>query len=387
MGAGRVLCDDVLRRRMRTLVLSVSSTVGRSVGRSVDPGTTSRHFGAETKTCTNLEILDLSCNIIGDKGAVSLAESVKCCLKLVRLNLSLNRIGDVGAMAVANATKCLVYLCSDYITNTNDILQHVSGHNVDFHTLTFSGCGIGDSDVESLLHLIDELGVIDSKAMCELSMKTVQCYSSVHVLDISSNDISCHGAVALSSCLKYFPYLEELDISSNNIEAQGAIAIASSLSGHLHKLNISNNRIPSSGANSIADALKQCTHLEELNIRDNQIGDVGLCVLASTFCHYAQCLHKLDISNNNIGINGVNAIANALKQCTHLEELNISNNRIEKDRACSLASTFCHYAQCLHCRAGSEASNPATHSHFCCMSVRASVRASVTHALFMIFTS
>ena len=36
MGAGRVLCDDVLRRRMHTCVLSVSSTVGRSV----DPGTT-----------------------------------------------------------------------------------------------------------------------------------------------------------------------------------------------------------------------------------------------------------------------------------------------------------------------------------------------------------
>ena len=34
MGAGRVLCDDVLRRRMRTCVLSVSSMVGRSVCRS-----------------------------------------------------------------------------------------------------------------------------------------------------------------------------------------------------------------------------------------------------------------------------------------------------------------------------------------------------------------
>ena len=56
MGAGRVLCDDVLRRRMRTCVLSVSSMVGLSVGRSVGlsipalrHGTTSRHFGAETK--------------------------------------------------------------------------------------------------------------------------------------------------------------------------------------------------------------------------------------------------------------------------------------------------------------------------------------------------
>ena len=44
MGAGRVLCDDVLRRRMRTCVLSVSFMVGRSVCRS-----TSRHFGAEIK--------------------------------------------------------------------------------------------------------------------------------------------------------------------------------------------------------------------------------------------------------------------------------------------------------------------------------------------------
>ena len=34
-GPGHVLCDDVLRRRMRTCALSVSSTVGQSV----DPST------------------------------------------------------------------------------------------------------------------------------------------------------------------------------------------------------------------------------------------------------------------------------------------------------------------------------------------------------------
>ena len=64
MGAGRVLCDDVLRRRMRTCVLSVSSTVGRSVGRSVNPSTTSRHFGAETKMC-----MENLLGIIGKVGA------------------------------------------------------------------------------------------------------------------------------------------------------------------------------------------------------------------------------------------------------------------------------------------------------------------------------
>ena len=342
-------------------------------GCGIDDNTASTIIAEGLKQCRNLKILDLSCNRISDKGAVSLAESVKCCLELVRLNLSLNRIGDVGAMAVASATKCLVYLCGNYITNTNGLDHQVSGHNVDFHTLTFSGCDIGDSGVESLLHFMD-----DSKA---LSTKTVQCYSSVHVLDISSNNISHHGAVALSSCLKHFPHLEELNISSNNIGAEGAIVIASSLSGHIHKINIS---ISSSGAKAIADALKHLakslaepfylikldisynkigyevegcktisgtlshfTHLEELNISFNHIGGDGACVLARSVCNFAQCLHKLDISTNSIGSDGANAIADALKHCTHLEELAVSHNTLGNEGACILASTFNRYAQTL----------------------------------------
>ena len=307
--------------------------------------------------CTNLEILDLSCNRIGDIGAVSLAEGIKLARKLEKLNLSLNNISDVGALAVVNATKCLVYLCGNSITNTNDILQHVS--NVDFHTFTFSACDIRDSD------LFIEESRIDSKAPCE------QCYSGVHVLAISSNYISYHGAIALSSCLKYFPYLEELHISSNadrGIGAQGTIAIASALSGNLHKgnntkainlakslanplnfvkLDISYNHIGYEGCKAISGVLNHCTHLEELNISGNDIGDDGACVLVSIFFHYAQCLLKLNISYNSIRRDGANAIADALKHCTHLEELNISCNHIGGDGACVLARSFCHYAQCL----------------------------------------
>ena len=327
--------------------------------------------------CTNLEILDLSCNIIGDIGAVPLAEGIKLAQKLEKLNLSLNNITDVGALTVVNATKCLVYLCGNSITNTTDILQHmhVSGQNVDFNTLTLSGCGIRDSDAESLLHFIEESSVIDSKALCELSTKTLRCYSSVHVLDISSNYMSYHGAIALTSCLKYFPYLEELHISSNmGVGEKGAIAIANALSDnlctHLEELNISGNHIGDDegcilarslcqcllkldishnsirvdGANAIADALKHCTHLEELNISGNHIGDDGACVLARSFCHYAQCLLKLDISYNDITSDSANSIADALQHCTHLEELNISGNFIEDDGACVLARSI---SQCL----------------------------------------
>ena len=314
-------------------------------GCGIDDNTVSILAGG-LKYCTSLETLDLSCNRIGDKGAISLANSVNCCFKLAKLDLSLNRIGDVGAKAMANlTTKCVVYLCSDYITNTNDTLYQVSGHNVDFHTLTFSDY----SGVKSLLHFIEEssFNVIDSKALSELPIRTVQCYSDVHALDITSNNISCHGAVVISSCLKYFTHLEELDISSNILEAQGAIAIASSLSGNLHKLNISNNSISNSGIRAIADTLKHCVNLVELDISQNVMDNDGAIALAEALkCHSK--LHKLDISYNHVGSDGANAIADALNHCSHLEELIVSHNNFGEDGASSISRSFCYYAQCLH---------------------------------------
>ena len=47
MLGGRFLCDDVFYVDACALVYFQFHP--RSVGRSVDPGTTSRHFGAETK--------------------------------------------------------------------------------------------------------------------------------------------------------------------------------------------------------------------------------------------------------------------------------------------------------------------------------------------------
>ena len=321
-----VLLDD--------LICSHNCTELYLTGCGIDDNTVS--FLADgLKHCKIIRILDLSCNRIGDKGAFSLAKSVKCCLKLVRLNLSLNRISDVGAIAVASAANCTakVYLCGNYITNTNDILQYI---NIFIYSLTFSGCTIGDSGVKSLLHFIK----LDSKPMSNVQ--------SVCVLDISCNNISCHGAVALSICLKYFPHLEELNVSSNNIGAEGAIAIASSLSGHIHKLSIGNNNISSCGTRAIANALlRHCTMFRELDISLNLMNDDGAIALAEALKHCKK-LNILNIGYNNIGNEGANAIADALNHCTHLEELTVCHNNFREDGICAIARSFNHYSQYLH---------------------------------------
>ena len=51
MGAGRVSCDDGYVDACAPVYFQFHPrSVGRWVGRSVNPGTTSRHFGAETKS-------------------------------------------------------------------------------------------------------------------------------------------------------------------------------------------------------------------------------------------------------------------------------------------------------------------------------------------------
>ena len=306
------------------------------------------------KTSAHLEILNLSCNNIGDKGALSLANSIKLRDKsLHKLDLGLNRICNAGAKAVVNATKCQVYLCNDSITNTDDIFRD----NVYFHTLTFRRCNFKDSSILCLLRFLEEYAVDHG-------------VSHVSAFDISSINISCHGAKSLSGCLKYFTHLKELNISFNDIVSEGAIAITESFKYfgcHLDKLDMSNNNMGSEGIKALADALQYCTNLRALDISNtnaqdsagmvalgdalkhchlrglvlsyNIIGSDGACSIASSF---SQCLCKLHIKSCGIGVEGCKAIAKALHHCINLSEFDISYNYMSQSCTVEIAEALKH---------------------------------------------
>lgn len=62
-------------------------------------------FVHSLKTNPNLATLDLSNNLIGDKGAKALAETLKTNLTLITLYMSSYSIGDNGDQALAEALK------------------------------------------------------------------------------------------------------------------------------------------------------------------------------------------------------------------------------------------------------------------------------------------
>ena len=55
--------------------------------------------------CTELQLLSLSCNHIGNKGAMALACALVANHSLIELDLQCNAIGDEGAVAIAEAVK------------------------------------------------------------------------------------------------------------------------------------------------------------------------------------------------------------------------------------------------------------------------------------------
>ena len=341
-GAASLANSIKLYQKLRTLNLSLNRIGDVGVRALANSG---------LKTSAHLEILSLNCNNIGDKGAFSLADNINKSLQ--KIDLSLNRICNAGAKAVVTATKCLVYLCNDSITNTDGILRD----NVDFHTLTFRRCNFQDSSILCLLHFLEKY-VVDHGV------------SHVSAFDISCNSISCHGAKALSRCLKYFIHLKELNISDNHIGSQGAIIIAESFEHfacHLDKLEMRRNDIRDEGAEALADALQYCTklcaldisynntqdsaamvalggalkhcHLQDLILSYNYIGCDGACSIASSFSWY---LCKLHIKSCGIDVEGCKAIAKALHHCINLRELDISSNYMPQSCTVELAEALKH---------------------------------------------
>jgi len=89
----------------------------------------------------------------------------------------------------------------------------------------------------------------------------------------------------------------------------------------LTSVDVSSNSIKEVGAVVIAEAIKQGkSPLTTLNLRDNDIGDVGVAAIAEQ----AKSLTWLDVSSNAIGLKGAFAIAEAIMFLTTLDLFNMS---------------------------------------------------------------
>ena len=331
--------------------------------------------------CSNIKILELSLNHIGDEGALALVHSIESCLSLHTLNMSCNCVGDDGAMAIAKAIVSKhdknfnLHLWNNNITKHGaDALLQIK-KDINFKSLDIYSRNIGSSgaaavslflakyksegqaptdasnDFQKLFTLnlsCNSIGNVGAKELA--GTLKIGSHLKLTSLNLSSNSIGFDGTTALADTLKYCTALGTLDISNNNICVAGVKALACALKHcvDLHTLNISCNRLQD-GAVALSDLIKHCPNLCKLIIADNSIGVHSSPVLADAI-KYCKNLHILDISRNNIGVKGATFLADAIKYCKNLHILDISHNDIGVKGAIALSGAIkqCVKLQTLH---------------------------------------
>ncbi|XP_076842293.1 uncharacterized protein LOC143486764 isoform X1 [Brachyhypopomus gauderio] len=252
---------------------------------------------ALSSNSASLSELDLSSSDLQDSGVELLSaglENPHC--KLEGLSLSGCSIGEEGCAALCSALK-----------------KNSSSH---LRELNLGGTHLGDSGVKQLSSLLKNPNCKIEKlnfSHCKLSEESCSHLASV----LSSN----------------FSSLAELDLSFSGLQDSGVKLLSAGLETphcKLEGLSLSGCSIGEEGCAALCSALKKnpSSHLRELNLGDNVLGDSGVKQLSDILEDPHFKLEKLHLSGCSITEEGCAALCSALKKNpSHLRELDLNDNK------------------------------------------------------------
>ncbi|XP_056608330.1 NACHT, LRR and PYD domains-containing protein 12-like [Triplophysa dalaica] len=131
------------------------------------------------------------------------------------------------------------------------------------------------------------------------ALKTHKC--QLHILRLSSCDLTVECCASLSSCLQSSNCLRELDLSNNDLKDSGVKLISDALKTHncqLHTLRLSGCMVTDEGCCYLASALSSNpSHLRELDLSYNHPQHSALQLLSDTLKDPNYTLNKLNVDH------------------------------------------------------------------------------------------
>ena len=170
-----------------------------------------------------------------------------------------------------------------------------------------------------------------------LLLKEICSSSTIVHLDVSNNDITPDGFENIGKILSYHPSLISIDISSyeglhrNRLSSQGAISLGKAIKENniLQFLSLSGTCL-GDGIDCLAEGLKNNRSLVYLNISNNNLIGRHMELLSKAIIKTE--LKELNLADNKIGDEGSEFLSNmmigAYEACCPLIKLNLSNNDI-----------------------------------------------------------
>ena len=292
------------------------------------------------KNLALLELFDVSANHISDSGAIAIAENIQHCTQLQSLNISFNWITNIGALIVAESLKLLINLKEvdlsyNQISDVGAIavttaIKDLKGLKLLLwnHKITKEGVSTIKSlkqDIELDTHVLNL-----TKAVLDiLNEEYSEQLTNVEVINLKwQRDQKCISKAL--TVLKYCTKIQTLK-SDAHIGADGTIALAGGLKccTNLQNLDLSHNNIGIDGAKAIGHCIHSI-NLQSLQLGSNGIGFSGAKAIINGL-ESSINLQTLNLHSNDIGADGAQALADGLKHCTNLQTLDLSHNDIGSD--------------------------------------------------------
>ncbi|XP_051729729.1 NACHT, LRR and PYD domains-containing protein 3-like isoform X5 [Ctenopharyngodon idella] len=201
--------------------------------------------------------------------------------------------------------------------------------------ITAEGCAALASALRSNSHLRElslSVNKIGGRGLTLLSDGLKDPHCKLEKLWFFHCNITAEGCAALASALRSNSHLRELSLSGNKIGDKGLMLLSDGLKDpycKLEKLRLFDCDITAGGCAALTSALRSNSHLRELDLTQNKIGGRGLMLLSDGLKDPHCKLQKLRLFDCDITSEGCAALASALRSNSHLRELDLSENKIE----------------------------------------------------------
>lgn len=152
----------------------------------------------------------------------------------------------------------------------------------------------------------------------------------VKYLNLSANNLDDQAFKMLAPSLKHMPNLQYLNLSDNDMKGRYDCWNDLTNTPHLQTLDLSFNNLGNEGMQALAKTLCSMPHLHNLYIVYNRIGDLGVAYLAEALPEM-RSLQALGLSHNEIGNQGIQTLRTTLSQhpLPHLEYVGLNANRFD----------------------------------------------------------
>jgi len=316
----------------------------------------------------NLTVLKLGYNNLGDLGVTTLAAGIARHKSLCLLDLGFNNFGDEGAKALAMAMRQAAQAFHGGTLQTLYLAGNLIGEDgalavADFirqgsrlRKLYMTGNRIGADGVRAITEAILEdemrrkgepqpedddaadLDMDNGEGKSSISKAT---FEGMQELFFGGTGMSSLGCQAVSGLLERTCCLRVISLPNCDMGDDEIMMLASSIRANKKRLpvesiQLSFNNFTHKGLEALTNAVWGSTTLKELKLDNNNIGDRGAHQVAAIL-PALKALEILDVGFNSIKAAGLNILMKAVADTDQIQSLSVSGNAIDVPSAKAVA--------------------------------------------------